>query len=92
MDIRQLQKKILNENDQNKKRRDILIENILDLTVNSGIINRNANYILYSENSKEEKRRKIKETEEGLYKIIKNVINIADSLEIPIEQIYNRNN
>jgi len=59
MELRQLEEKILSENDFSQTRRDRLIENVLDLTVNSGKMDGNINYILYSENSKEEKKKKI---------------------------------
>lgn len=69
---------------QNEKKREKFMSNVLELGVNSGKINENAKYILYSEESKEKRREKIKETEENLRKIIKNVQNIAESLEISI--------
>ena len=75
---------------QNKREK--FMNNVLELSINSGKINKNANYILYSENSNEEKRKVIKQTEEDLIQIIENVINIADSLELPIEEIYSRIN
>ncbi len=90
MELRQLEEKILSENDFSQTRRDRLIENVLDLTVNSGKMDGNINYILYSENSKEEKKKKIKETEEYLKNIVKNIINIADSLEISLEDVLNK--
>lgn len=74
---------------QNK--RDKFMENVLELSINSGKVNENAKYILYSENSKEEKRQKIKETKEELKKIVENVRNIADSLELSVEEILDIN-
>ena len=53
--------------------------------------NENAKYILYSENSKEDKREKIQETKENLKKAIENIKNIADSLELSIEEILGTN-
>lgn len=91
MDIKQSQKNIPNDNNKKQTKRDKLIENVLDLSVNSGKINSNTNYILYSEKSKEEKRQKIKETKEILYQITKNVANIAESLELSMEEKYNKN-
>ena len=90
MELRQLEEKILSENDVSQTRRNRLIENVLDLTVNSGKMDGNINYILYSENSIEEKKKKIKETEEYLKNIVKNIINIADSLEISLEDVLNK--
>ncbi len=92
MEIKELEESIVNKNNQNEKRRDILISNVLDLSINSGKINGNANYILYSENSKKSKKEKIKETEQILYQVIKNVVNIANSLELSIEEICDKKN
>ena len=72
---------------QNK--RDKFMNNVLELSINSGKINEKAKYILYSENSKKDKKEKIKETKEELKKIVGNVKNIADSLELSIEEILN---
>ncbi len=69
---------------QNEKKREKFMSNVLELSINSGKINENAKYILYSEDSKEKRKEKIKETEENLRKVIKNVQNIAESLEISI--------
>lgn len=74
---------------QSETKRQKFMDNVLDLSVNSGKINEEAKYILYSEESKDDKRKKIKETKENLCKIIKNVTNIAESLEIPVEEIFN---
>lgn len=92
MEIKELEKNIVKKNNKSEKKRDILINNVLDLSMNSGRINGNANYILYSENSKKDKKEKIKETEEILYQVIENVINIANSLELSIEEICDKNN
>ena len=91
MDIEQSTESITNDNEQKQTKRYKLIENVLDLSVNSGKMNSNTNYILYSKKSKEEKRQKIKETEEILYRIMENVANIADSLELSMKEIYNKN-
>ena len=61
---------------QNEKKREKFMSNVLELSINSGKINENAKYILYSEDSKEKRKEKIKETEENLRKVIKNVQNI----------------
>ena len=90
MELHQLEEKILSKNDNSQTKRNRLIENVLDLNINSGKMDGNINYILYSENSNEEKKEKIKETEEVLKNIFENVINIADSLEISLEKIYNK--
>lgn len=66
-------------------RREKLIKNVLDLSINSGKINANAEYILYSEESKEKRKEKIEEIKEDLNEILKNAKNIADSLEISLE-------
>ena len=92
MEIKELEKNIVKKNNKSEKKRDILINNVLDLSMNSGRINENANNILYSENSKKVKKEKIKETEEILYQVIENVINIANSLELSIEEICDKNN
>lgn len=92
MNLKDLEKNILEENNKDNKKRNQLITNLLNLSVNTGKINKNADYILYSENSKEEKKEKIKETEEYLYQIIKNVVNIANSLELSIEEICSKIN
>lgn len=43
---------------QNKREK--FMNNVLELSVNSGKVNENAKYILYSENSKEDKKEKYK--------------------------------
>ena len=67
---------------QNKREK--FMSNVLELSINSGKINENAKYILYSEDTK-------KETQEKLRKIVVNVKNIADSLELSIEEILDTN-
>lgn len=74
---------------QNKREK--FMSNVLELSINSGKINENAKYILYSEDTKKDKREKIQETQEELRKIVENVKNIADSLELSIEEILNTN-
>lgn len=74
---------------QNKREK--FMSNVLELSINSGKINENAKYILYSEDAKKDKREKIQETQEELRKIVENVKNIADSLELSIEEILNTN-
>lgn len=74
---------------QNKREK--FMSNVLELSINSGKVNENAKYILYSENSKEDKREKIQETKENLKKAIENIKNIADSLELSIEEILGTN-
>ena len=66
-------------------RRQQLIDNILDLTVNVGRINEKVNFILYKEESKANKKEKVEQSKEDLENIIENVRNIAKSLEIDIE-------
>lgn len=90
MELCQLEEKILSENDNSQTKRNRLIENALDLTINSGKMDGNINYILYSVSSKEEKKKKIKDTEENLKNIMKNIINIADSLEISLEDVLSK--
>lgn len=90
MELHQLEEKILSKNDNSQTKRNRLIENVLDLNINSGKMDGNINYILYSENSNEEKKEKIKETEEVLKNIFENVINIANSLDISLEKMYNK--
>lgn len=86
MELHQLEEKKINKNSKSQTKRERLIENVLNLNVNSGKINGNVNYILYSENTKKEKKEKIKETEEILSNIIENIINIAESLEISLKK------
>ena len=74
---------------QNK--RDRFMNSVLELSINSGKVNENAKYILYSQNSKEDRKRKIQETKEELKKVVENVKNIADSLELSIEEILDTN-
>ena len=90
MELCQLKEKILSENDNRQTKRNRLIENALDLTINSGKMDGNINFILYSASSKEEKKKKIKDTEENLKNIMKNIINIADSLEISLEDVLSK--
>ena len=73
-------------------KRDEFIKNALELSINSGKVNENAQYILYSEDSNIEKKKKIKDTKEHLKDIINNVKEIAESLELSIEEILNTNN
>ena len=68
-------------------KRDEFINNALELSINSGKVNENAKFILYSEDSNIEKKKKINETKEELKKIIKNVKGIANSLELSVEEI-----
>lgn len=70
--------------DNNISRRQILIDNTLDLSVNVGKINEKVNYILYKEEAKKNKKQKIEEAKEDIYNILENVENIAKSLEIDI--------
>ena len=74
-------------NNQNETNRKKFINNVLELSINSGKVNENAKYILYSEEEKEKRKEKIIETKENLCNIIKNVTKIAESLEISVEEI-----
>lgn len=76
---------------QTETKRQKFINNVLELSINSGKVNENAKYILYSEETKEQRKEKIKETKENLCKIMKNIANIAESLEISVEEIINNN-
>lgn len=76
---------------QTETKRQKFINNVLELSINSGKVNENAKYILYSEEEKEQRKEKIKETKENLCKIMKNIQNIAESLEISVEEIINNN-
>ena len=71
--------------------REKFMSNVLELSINSGKVNENAKYILYSENSKKDKKEKIQETKETLKKTVENIKNIADSLELSVEEILNIN-
>jgi len=70
-----------------KNKREKFMDNVLQLSINSGKVNENAKCILYSEDTKQMKKEKINETKENLCNIIKNVKDIADSLQLPIEEI-----
>lgn len=74
-------------NKSDETRREKFINNVLELNINSGKINENAKYILYSEESGKQRKEKIKETKEELCKVIENIKNIAESLELPMEEI-----
>ena len=74
-------------NNEKETKREKFINNVLQLSVNSGKINENAKYILYSEETKENRMKKMEETKEQLIKIVDNIKNIAESLEIPLEDI-----
>ena len=76
---------------QSETKRQKFIDNVLELSINSGKVNENAKYILYSEEEIEKRKDKIKETKGNLCKIIKNVTNIAESLEIPVKEIFSNN-
>ena len=75
-----------------KNKREQFMDNVLQLSVNSGKVNENAKHILYSEDSNIEKKKKIQETKENLKNIVNNVRNIAESLELSMEEILNSNN
>lgn len=75
-----------------KNKRDQFMNNVLELSINSGKVNENAKFILYSEDSNIEKKKKIQDTKENLRNIVNNVKNIAESLELSIEEILNQNN
>lgn len=65
------------------------IDNVLELSINSGKLNENAKFILYSEETKQVRKEKINETKENLCNIVKNIEEIANSLQLPIEEILN---
>lgn len=73
-------------------KREQFMSNVLELSINSGKVNENAKHILYSEDSNLEKKKKIQDTKENLKDIVNNVRNIAESLELSIEEILNTNN
>ena len=68
-----------------ENRREKLIKNVLDLSINCGKVNGDANYILYSEETKEKRKEKINEIQKNLEEIIKNVKDIAEALEISLK-------
>lgn len=70
-----------------ESRREKYMENILNLSINSGKVNEYAKSILYSDDNIEMKKQKIQETKNELSKIVENIKNIADSLEIKIDEI-----
>ena len=49
-----------------ENRREKLIKNVLDLSINCGKVNGNADYILYSEENKEKRKEKINEIKKNL--------------------------
>lgn len=73
-------------------KREQFMNNVLELSINSGKVNQNAQHILYSEDSNLEKKKKIQETKENLRNIVNNVKNIAESLELSVEEIIDTNN
>lgn len=73
-------------------KREQFMNNVLELGINSGKVNENAQFILYSQDSKTEKKKKIQEIKENLKDVVNNVINIAESLELSIEEILNTEN
>lgn len=73
-------------------KREQFMNNVLELSINSGKVNENAQYILYSEDSNTEKKKKVQSTKENLRDIVNNVRNIAESLELSIEEILSANN
>lgn len=74
-----------------KSKREQFMNNVLELSINSGKVNKNAQDILYSDNSNVEKKKKIQETKEQLKNIVKNVVDISDSLELSIDEIIDIN-
>ena len=68
-----------------ENRREKLIKNVLDLSINCGKVNENADYILYSEENKEKRKEKINEIKKNLEEIIKNTKNIAEALELSLK-------
>ena len=68
-----------------ENRREKLIKDVLDLSINCGKVNENADYILYSEENKEKRKEKINEIKKNLEEIIKNTKNIAEALELSLK-------
>ena len=68
-----------------ENRREKLIKNVLDLSINCRKVNENADYILYSEENKEKRKEKINEIKKNLEEIIKNTKNIAEALELSLK-------
>ena len=75
-----------------KSKREQFMNNVLELSINSGKVNENAKHIIYSEDSNIEKKKKIQDTKENLKDIVNNVKKIAESLELSIEEILNTDN
>ena len=67
-------------------RRQNLINNVLDLSVNTGKINEKVNFMVYSEEEKKEKQKKIKEIKNDINNAMNNLKKIAESLEIDLEE------
>lgn len=67
-------------------RRQKLIDNVLDLSINTGKINEKVNFIVYSEEEKKEKQKKIKEIKNDISNTMDNLKKIAESLEIDLEE------
>lgn len=72
-------------------KREQFMNNVLELSINSGKVNENAKHILYSRDSNIEKKKKIQATKENLKNIVNNIKNIAESLELSIEEILDTN-
>lgn len=68
--------------EQKITRRQKLIDNTLNLSINTGKINEKINFILYSEEDNNSKKQKIGEIKEDINSAMKNLENIAEILEI----------
>ena len=68
--------------EQKITRRQKLIDNTLNLSINTGKINEKINFILYSEEDNNSKKQKIGDIKEDINSAMKNLENIAEILEI----------
>lgn len=69
-----------------KSGREELIENTTNLSINVGLINEKVKYILYSEESNEQKRKVIQEMQQILEKVQDNTCKIAETLRIDLKK------
>lgn len=69
-----------------KSGREELIENTTNLSINVGLINEKVKYILYSEESNEQKRKAIQEMQQILEKVQDNTCKIAETLRIDLKK------
>ena len=70
---------------ENISRRQNLIDNVLDLSINTGKISEKVDFILYKNEEKSKNKQEIMEIEKDIERCITNLKNIASSLEIKLK-------